>query len=144
MRMLRSGASFAALLMLAMAGCDDLTVPADDHWEAVLESRPGSDVVGGAVALSASERTRVTAGIRQAGAGESLPWHIHAGSCETGGAILGDPTAFPPLEVGADGRAEAWTMLSYGLHPDQPYHVKVHRSSEDLATVLACGDLVLR
>ena len=134
----------AALGALVLAGCDDLTVPADDHWEAVLESREGHDVRGGTVAISAPGRTRVTAGIRLAPANERLPWHIHAGTCETGGAILGDAAAYPPLDVGDDGRAEAWMTLDYGLQPEQPYHVRVHRAEDDLTNVVACGDLELR
>ena len=134
----------AALGALILGGCDDLTIPADDRWEAVLESREGFDVQGGAVAHSAPGRNRVTVGVWQAPAGESLPWHIHAGWCETGGEILGDAAAYPPLEVGAEGRAESWTTLEYGFQPEQPYHVKVNRAADDLTTVMACGDFVLR
>jgi len=134
----------AGLAVLMLAGCDELTVPADDRWEAVLTGFDASALHGGAVALSARGRTVVTARIVQAAPGGSHPWHIHAGSCDSGGSIMGDATAYPPLQVGAAGMAEAWTTLDHGLNPDQAYHVNVHLSAAELSTIVACGDLVLR
>jgi hypothetical protein len=67
---------------------------------------------------------------------------VHEGTCETGGPITGDATVYPPLTVGADGRAEANArLLNLKLNEAKKYHINVHRSPTDLATIIACGDL---
>jgi hypothetical protein len=44
--------------------------------------------------------------------------------------------------VGADGRAEASArLLDLKLNEAKKYHVNVHRSPNDLPTIIACGDL---
>ncbi|MDQ3950044.1 MAG: superoxide dismutase family protein [Gemmatimonadota bacterium] len=74
--------------------------------------------------------------------GGPYPWHVHDGTCETGGPIVGDPAAYAPLTVGADGRAEANArLLNFKLNEAKKYHVNVHRSAGDLATIIACGQL---
>lgn len=74
--------------------------------------------------------------------GGPYPWHVHDGTCETGGPIVGDATAYPPLMVGADGRTEANArLLGIKLNEAKKYHVNVHRSPTDLATIIACGEL---
>jgi hypothetical protein len=74
--------------------------------------------------------------------GGPYPWHVHDGTCATGGPIVGDASAYPPLMVGADGRAEANARLvNLKLNEAKKYHVNVHRSPSDLATIIACGEL---
>jgi hypothetical protein len=74
--------------------------------------------------------------------GGPYPWHVHDGTCETGGPIVGDATAYAPLMVGADGRAEATArLLGLKLNEAKKYHINVHRSPTDLATIIACGEL---
>lgn len=71
----------------------------------------------------------------------TYPWHVHSGTCQTGGPIVGSATAYPPLTVGADGAAHVEAGIPVETPTSGDYHVNVHRSPEDLATIVACGDL---
>ena len=73
--------------------------------------------------------------------GSRHPWHIHEGKCGTGGPIVGNPSAYPPLVVAADGKATASAELSVALKEAMDYHVNVHESSTNMANVIACGNL---
>src|SRR5688500_13549507 len=57
--------------------------------------------------------------------GSRHPWHVHEGKCDTGGPIFGNPSAYPPLVVGSDGRASASAELTVALKEATDYHVNV-------------------
>jgi hypothetical protein len=69
------------------------------------------------------------------------PWHIHTGTCATGGGILGDGAACPPLRPGSNGAASALAHIAVQLVPGDNYHVNVHRSPQALGEIIGCGDL---
>lgn len=69
------------------------------------------------------------------------PWHIHEGTCGSGGPIVGDPGAYPPITVSDAGTAAANATLFTQLDEAKDYYVNVHESTWDLATIIACGDL---
>jgi len=147
--------SLLAVLLL-LVGCapdESPDAPANDlemndeydraaEWHADLQGLPGfEDVSGSAHARVEDGRTNVTASVSGAPPEGTHPWHIHNGSCETGGGIVGDAGAYPPLQVGAEGNASAEATIAVGLDEGAQYHVNVHASPEDLGTVVACGDL---
>lgn len=70
------------------------------------------------------------------------PWHVHYGTCATGGDIVGDPASYTNL-ISTNGTASADVIVAASLDPSQPYHVNVHYSDSQLGRVVACGDLVL-
>ncbi|MDB4962589.1 MAG: hypothetical protein JWP01_2588 [Myxococcales bacterium] len=74
--------------------------------------------------------------------GAVRPWHVHFGTCASGGDIVGPPESYRPLTIGADGTAavSAQVVSAFDLAAD--YHINVHVSPADL-TVIACGDLFL-
>jgi hypothetical protein len=76
--------------------------------------------------------------------GSIRPWHVHVGTCATGGGIVGDPAAYDVLAVDAAGVATAMARVGVELEAGAPYHVNVHFSPADLPTIIACGDLVLQ
>ena len=142
------------LAVLALAACsskeedndpDDMDFAATD-WSAQVAARPGSAVQGSAtmssVGLEGGTGTS-TASVSIGGAapGSRHPWHVHTGSCANTGGIVGDPGAYPLLEVGADGRASATASIAVGLDDEGAYNVNVHRSTAEMSTVIACGDL---
>ena len=122
---------------------DDFDLEATD-WGAQLSERLNSNVSG-----SATTRTAVvgsggtsTANIEIRGAtpGARHPWHVHTGTCASGGPIVGEANDYPVLEIGTDGTDDATAAIEAGMSDEGRYHVNVHRSPTDL-TVISCGDL---
>lgn len=69
------------------------------------------------------------------------PWHIHQGTCGSNGAIFGPADAYPPLTVATNGTASAQANLDIALPQSGEYHVNVHASSDNMGTIIACGNL---
>lgn len=118
--------------------------PATDRigdWSAELQSQGNSPVLGSVAARSALTNTGVSITIGRANSGDRHPWHIHSGTCGSGGAIVGDPTKYPLLQVGQNGNASASAHIDVGLSEDRSYHINVHRSSSQMGTIIACGNL---
>lgn len=111
------------------------------EWSATLQSQNGSTVTGTTTAQPAAGDSLIV-GIRIKGArsGDSNPWHVHSGGCDSSGAVIGDPSRYAPMTIRADGAAEATARVKTLLTIGVPYSVNVHRSPSDM-TVIACGNL---
>jgi hypothetical protein len=148
----------AACVVAGSAGCvrvarDPATGNADvdvenplktgETWKATITGRSSwMGASGTATARREGDNTIVTLVLTGLPPGGPYPWHVHDGTCETGGPIVGDATAYPLLTVGVDGRAEANARLvNLKLNEAKKYHINVHRSSTDQATIIACGEL---
>jgi hypothetical protein len=118
--------------------------PPTTNWRATLQAQSGfANYAGEAVARSNPAGTAVSIGFsRPTPAGESPahPWHIHSGTCGSGGPVVGDMNAYPPLRI-ADQRATASASVTVPLRSGQPYHVNVHRSAQEMNVIVACGEL---
>lgn len=68
------------------------------------------------------------------------PWHVHEGTCGSGGPIVGDPSEYPPLSTGSGTVGSATATFDADLDPDGAYYINIHRP-EDLETIVACGQL---
>jgi hypothetical protein len=114
-----------------------------ENWKGNITGRSTwTGASGTATARVEGDNTHATLVLSGLPPGGPYPWHVHDGTCETGGPIVGDPVAYTPLTVGADGRAEANArLLNFKLNEAKKYHVNVHRSTSDLATIIACGNL---
>jgi hypothetical protein len=147
----------AACVVAGSAGCvrvqrDPVTGNADvdvesplksgENWKGNITGRgTWTGASGTSTARVEGGNTLVTLVLTGLPPGGPYPWHVHDGTCE-GGPIVGDPAAYPPLTVGADGRAEANArLINLKLNEAKKYHVNVHRSPTDLATIIACGEL---
>lgn len=141
--------------IVALAACSGNPDPDDvgdpdtgaTDWSVQLESRAGTDVRGSATVQSVvledvAATTVATVRITGSTVGSRHPWHVHSGTCATGGPIMGDASEYPVLDVGADGEASEDADLGIGLDEDANYHVNIHRSPSDLGTIIACGNLV--
>ncbi len=100
-----------------------------------------TSVSGTARAVSMNAQMTANVSLTGATAGAVLPWHVHEGKCGSGGAIVGDPSAYTPLTVGTDGTAQGNATVSTTLHEAKEYHVNVHASATDMGTIVACGNL---
>lgn len=148
-----------ALTMIGLTGCMASADPGMD-----MEPMPGemgmtmmwsapsfnamsgySGVRGSAQANSSSSSTAISvsfAGTPMAGMTHVHPWHIHEGRCGSGGAIVGDPSAYPALRPGTDGAGTASATVMVPLMMDRDYYVNIHESPDDLGTIVACGQLM--
>lgn len=142
------------LAVLVLASCTARSEPEDvdgadsgaTDWSAQLTAQAGSSIRGAANAQSVVVEgfaATTSAGISIAGAtpGARHPWHVHSGTCASGGPIVGPASAYPVLSVRADGSASATANHGVGMDDEAAYHVNVHRSESDLGTIIACGNL---
>jgi hypothetical protein len=114
---------------------------AAEGWKGTLNAVGGSGVTGTATGTTANDMSNVVVNISGAKAGATHPWHVHEGKCSDASApIAGPASAYPPLVVGADGRATAEAHLSFKLNEAKDYIINVHASPTNLATIVACGD----
>lgn len=132
-------------LAVVFAGCgDDDTVGDDETFSTSLEGTEGWEQLSGSATVRWVEGTTgFLANIEIEGdePDQVRPWHVHFGTCETGGAIVGPPGDYPALETDGSGRADANATVDAELDRDADYHVNVHLSEDDLDTIIACGDL---
>jgi Cu/Zn superoxide dismutase len=136
---------FPVLLgVLLVAGCDVIDNDDDPRWQATLESRTGFEGVGGtAFVTTTATASTATVNLTGATAGGIHPWHIHTGTCASGGPILGDATAYAALQPASNGQDARTATIDVVLQTTQSYFINVHASPQDLGTIVACGDLVL-
>lgn len=123
-------------------------------WKATLDPVEGSGIAGESTVTpenampmrdstapkhdgSAMARISITG----AKANDSLPWHVHSGTCGSANApIVGTGSDYTPIAVGTNGEGSAHAKISTRLEPNGQYIVNVHRSATDL-TVVSCGAL---
>lgn len=113
-----------------------------EEWTATVAGQPGyTGISATARALSAPNQTRVTINLAGAPAGGVHPWHVHQGQCGSGGPIIGDPAAYPPLRPAEGGTVVQSATVGVELNETQQYHVNVHLSPSAMQTIIACGNL---
>ncbi|HET7274565.1 MAG TPA: CHRD domain-containing protein [Longimicrobiaceae bacterium] len=140
------------LSLLLLAGCSvnvdpdsgvdiDSAPDLEEDWEGELEPQGSFTVRGAATALANSAGTGISVSIAGADANSTHPWHIHEGDCGDGGPIVGDPGAYPFLQVGSNGTASANASIDVTLDELDDYYVNIHHSPEDMGTIVSCGEL---
>lgn len=111
------------------------------EWSAMIRPLNGSTISGTATATPRDgDSLAVNIRIKGGKTGDTNPWHVHSGGCDSSGAVLGDPARYTPMTIGADGTGEATARVKTMLTVGVPYSVNVHRSSSDMG-VIACGNL---
>jgi superoxide dismutase, Cu-Zn family len=111
-------------------------------WTATLASVGTSKVAGTATfgPGSAAGTSVATISITGGTPGATYPWHVHTGKCGPGG-VVGAGAAYKPLVAGADGTAKGTATVNVATPTSGDYHVNVHASPSDMATIVACGNL---
>ena len=112
-----------------------------DSWSGTIQAETHEDMRAAANVNSGMRETVVTVAVAGDENGAVRPWHIHVGTCGSGGAIFGQATDYPPLRVGATGGADATARLRMGLDPAGSYYVNIHESSSNLGNVVGCMQL---
>lgn len=113
-----------------------------EDWDTKLRGEGSYAYLSGdSKALVSGGTTRATVNLMGSTSGARHPWHIHEGKCGSGGPIVGSPSAYPLLMVGADGRAASNATVTVALNEGRDYYVNIHLSPENMATIVACGNL---
>jgi hypothetical protein len=137
-----AGRNDSQIATTAETAPEQRTEPVAGDRDIVIAANAGFEVEGDADVEGLEQGgTRVDIDIQGAASNSMLPWHLHEGACGSGGAIVGDPAAYAPLAVGADGTASSETNIDVTLSPGTDYHLNVHKSPSEMETIIACGDL---
>lgn len=133
------------VLAAALVGCgDDDELGDDQERSADLDGLGDFDNLDGDANVRWTEGTTgfiATIDLENDTPGQVRPWHVHFGTCGSGGEIVGSAEDYPLLEIGEDGRAVATATVDERLERNVDYHVNVHLSEAELGTIIACGDL---
>lgn len=130
-------AAGAALALLACV--HDTVEPTQTVWESVISGTPEyADVTGTAAAVSANGATQ--ASIQLGGVpGGSYRWGVHRGTCEVAGSLLGEPEAYPALNVGLDGSVTGEATFTRFMQGGGEFIALVLTSG---GTRVACGEFL--
>ena len=113
-----------------------------EDWKAKVNGQGTYGAVQGEAKAAVLEgKSTVTVMLTGGKAGASYPWMVHEGKCGSAGAPIGSAGAYPALTFSSEGKADATVQLPMALDESKDYHVLVHASSSDMATIVACGDL---
>jgi hypothetical protein len=142
--------NFIVMLMglAVMAGCDDdddpTNTPRQLTWTTEVDGLTGfEEISGDASTRWTTGTTTFTATAEIAGdeAGTVRPWHVHRGTCGSDGPIHGTDAQYPRLMPSAAGTDTVTVNIPLALDSTQAYYVNYHNSVEDMATIIACGEL---
>ena len=112
-------------------------------WDARITGRGPNSGLGGTGSVTIAQgHTVANVSLTGARSGAIHPWHVHEGTCATGGPVVGAGNAYPPLNVGTQGQANATAHVTVSLNEAKKYHINIHASPTDMGTIAGCGDLV--
>jgi hypothetical protein len=112
-------------------------------WTAALAPMGGSKIAGTAtVAPAGDAKATVMVSITGGTPNATYPWHIHVGKCP-GGGVYGPASAYTPIKTDASGAGTVTITLPAASPESGDYHVNVHKSASDMATIVSCGDLTM-
>jgi hypothetical protein len=71
-------------------------------------------------------------------------WHLHVGTCDSPGALLGDRSEYQSITVGVDGSGTITETMAFDPPSGGNYHVIIHQSADpnNEGNVVACGTLL--
>jgi hypothetical protein len=128
-----------AVLMVGCASAGEMRPV--QTWSGSIQAETHEDMRAAANVNAGMRESVVSVAVAGDENGAVRPWHIHAGRCGSGGAIVGQATDYPPLRVGATGGADATARLRLGLDPAASYYVNIHESSTNLGNIVGCMQL---
>jgi hypothetical protein len=143
-RLRRLGLWAAPLMILPLAGCLDLdsTAPPPQFiWQAQLTPLVEPEEISfsaDAAMITGRGRTELGVTIRNADPGTEFHWWVRSNRCDSSGAPLGQPGAFPPFEADDLGGGSAVTQLGGNVSPELNYAAELFTSD---GILIACGNL---
>lgn len=154
-QLVRSAAAIA--MVVAVAACNPFhknaneikraDIPVGERWNAILATPSGlvgAVQIKGTGYLARSEdggSSKAVIHTSNATQGGIHPWQVRTGHCGEEGAVVGDPSAYPNLEVGKDGTAQTSANLSLPFPTSGQYSLVVFAAPTNMGTIIACGNL---
>jgi hypothetical protein len=130
------GKLLAIMMVVLLPGMTSLVFAADSAT-AKLEPQNSSGESGTAKLTKAgANQTKVVLEVKGAPSGASQPVHIHKGTC----AKL-DPKPAYPLSPVVNGKSETTVNASLDSLEKGGYAINGHKSAQDVATYVFCGDI---
>lgn len=132
----------AALLALSSSLAYGLVLRHGD-WTGMVMGKDGSAIHGDAAMMAGKDAgtTEVTIKLTGDTPSTTRPWHVHVGSCATGGGVFGGGRSYTPLAGDAKGASEGKATLAVAVPDTGSYYVNIHESSANMGKIVACGDL---
>lgn len=119
----------------------------NSRWSASLVTPAtlvGAVQINGSAAMQPGRNgaaTDVSLSLANATPGGVHPWQVHRGQCGADDGRLGSAGAYPPIQIGDDGRGRATATIPMTMPTTGSYFVAVSASSANAETVVACGNL---
>lgn len=113
------------------------------HWMGMIKGKDGAAIGGMAMMMGgkSSGTTDVTVELTGDTPSTTRPWHIHTGTCATGGGVFGGGKAYTPLSVDEKGTASSKATLAVAVPDTGHFYVNIHESAANMSKIVACGDL---
>lgn len=134
MKIARLLTSMSAAALLAAVAFP--ATAADTHKVYALTAQNNSNEIGTVTLTPVGDKTKVDVAIANMPAGVAQPAHVHEGSC----AKL-DPKPKYPLTTVVDGVSTTTLDVAMDKLVAGGLAVNVHKSTSDIPTYVACGDL---
>lgn len=113
-------------------------------WMATIEPTSDAGHGGSATVWLEGDQTVARVTLTHGSAGGHHPWHIHRGTCGSGGGVVGSGSDYPQLHPASDADAVATARLNVVLDENASYYINIHQSSSAMGTIVGCGNLVKR
>jgi hypothetical protein len=112
-------------------------------YAATIAGKDGRKVHGTAVVTPTKDGTgtEVSVTLDDDTPGATRPWHIHTGSCEKAGGVVGGGRAYAPIVINDKGHGTGKATLAVALADTTAYYVNIHDATAAMGIIAACGDL---
>jgi hypothetical protein len=70
--------------------------------------------------------------------GATRPWHIHTGTCEKGGGVVGGGRAYAPIVINDKGQGTGKATLAVALADTATYYVNIHDAAAAIDPRQSC------
>ncbi len=112
-------------------------------YAATLAGKDGRKVHGTATVTPTQDGTgtEVAVTLTDDTPGATRPWHIHTGTCEKSGGVVGGGRAYTPIVINDKGQGVGKATLPVALADSATYYVNIHDAAAAMGIIVACGDL---
>ncbi len=118
-------------------------VPGGAAFKAEINPTNNGTVTGFATMSGSQGGNSTVVAMQLGGPPGTYIWHIHNGKCGSLGAVMGDKSNYPPVQVADSGHVMFRTNLNFYPPAGGTYAIEVHQGSDpgSEGNVVACGTL---